>query len=361
MVNKCKNIVLVSLSSAGTEGHLSVIKNLFGHFKNKGFYPIVISESDYAGFFPPECFLKLKQVGNKSELSLGGAIDSTYDLQLARFLNQIKPKIVIFETFFNPSLIKNIKYPCYFVGCKFRDTHQELFFKKRFFSLFKKVYFMEEAFEVFKTKEVLLRIDKVFKNVYYCLPILSISDEKLSVSKREKIIVTCGGGGLHSANKILLTANEVLYNMNLGIHSEVTYITGLFNQNQHELLLSRKSRQYTHIKDLSKDFKKSYLVISEAGYNTVNELVATDTPALLIPGFRALDNQELRAINSDIFGFDLIFPEYLKPDCFKKKIKTLFKRKLSNSNRLAVSKFLFKGKNILFESLRAEADKQIER
>jgi len=354
-VSRHKNIVLVSLSSAGTEGHLSVVKSLFRYSKSKDFYPIVISESDYAGFFPSGCFLKLEQFEDKSELSLGGAIDSTYDLQLARFLNQIKPKIVIFETFFSPNLIKNIKYPCYFVGCKFRDTHQELFFRKRFFSLFKKVYFMEEAFEVFKAKDVSLKIDKVVKNVYYCPPILSVSDKRLPACRREKIIVTCGGGGLRSANKLLLAANEALYSMNLGVYSEVIYITGPFNQNKHELLLSGKSRQYTHIKDLPKDLKRSRLVISEAGYNTINELVVTDTPALLIPGFRALDNQELRAVSSDIFGFDWIFPEYLNSDYFKEKTKALLKRNLSNSNRLAASKLLLKGKDVLSDSLCEEA------
>ena len=356
-MGKRKNIVLVSLSSAGTEGHLSVVKNLFKYFKSKEFYPVVISECDYSGSFPSGCFLKLDQSEERSELSLGGAIDSTYDLQLTEFLSQIKPKAVIFETFFSPTLVKNIKYPCYFVACKLRDTHQELFFKKRFFSLFKKVYFMDEAFEVFKAKDISLRRDRSFENTYYCPPILSISDEEPATFKREKIIVTCGGGRLPSANKLLLTANDALYGMNLKAYSEIIYITGAFNQNKYELLLSGKSRQYIHIKDLLKDLKKSRLVISEAGHNTVNELVATNTPALLIPGFRLLDNQELRAVKSDIFGFDWIFPEYLNPNYLRKRIKKFLKKDFKNSNRLAASKLLFKGRNVLFDSLYREVIK----
>jgi len=356
-VGKHKNIALVSLSSAGTEGHLSVVKNLFNYFKGRKFYPIVISECDYSNSFPAGCFLKLEQFEERSELSLGGAIDDTYDLQLSGFLNQIRPKAVIFETFFSPSLVKNIKYPCYYVACKLRDTHQELFFRKRFFSLFKKTYFRDEAFEVFKAKDISLRRDRSFESVYYCPPILSIPDEESATFKRKKITVTCGGGGLRGSSKLLLTVNEALYGMSLGAYSEITYITGSFNQSKYELLLSGKSRQYEYIKDLPKEFRKSRLVISEAGHNTVNELVATNTPALLIPGFRLLDNQELRAVKSDIFGFDWIFPEYLNPDYLRKRIKKFLKKDFKNSNRLAASKLLFKGRNVLFDSLYREVIK----
>jgi len=353
-VNKHKNIVLVSLSSAGTEGHLSVVKNLFNYFKDKKFNPIVISECDYTGFFPLGCFLKLKQFENRSELSVGGAIDDTYDLQLSRLLNQIKPKAVIFETFFSPNLIRNIKYPCYYVACKLRDTHQELFFKKRFFSLFKKTYFRNEAFEIFKSKDISLMRDKFFENVYYCPPILSIPDEESATFKRKKIIVTCGGGGLRGSSKFLLMVNEALHGMSLGAYSEVIYITGSFNQSKYELLLSDKSRQYEYIKDLPKEFKKSRLVISEAGHNTVNELVATNTSALLIPGFRLLDNQEFRAVKSDIFGFDWIFPEYLSSKVIRGKINSMLRRNLKNNRRLVASKLLFCGRNVLLDSLLAE-------
>jgi len=350
-VNKRKNIALVSLSSAGTEGHLSVVKGLFKYFKSRKFYPIVISECDYSNSFPAGCFLKIDQFEKKSELSLGGAIDNIYDLQLSRFLDQITPEAVIFSLFFSPSLVKNIKYPCYFISCKLRDTHQELFFRKRFYSLFKKVYFMVEASEVFKTKNIFLIKDKSFGNVHYCPPILSIFDKKPTVVKRKKITVTCGGGGLRGSNKLLLVANEALYNMDLGVSSEITYITGPFNQSNYELLLSGKSRQYEYIKDLPKEFKKSRLVISEAGFNTVNELVATNTPALLIPGFRLLDNQELRAVSSGIFGFDWIFPEYLSTKSLRKKIKNLLNQGIINKNRVVTSNLLFKGKDILLDSL----------
>ena len=356
-MSKHKNVVLVSLSSAGTGGHLSIIKSLFSYFKSRKFHLTVISECDYSNYFPAGCFLKLEQFGERSELSLGGAIDSRYDLQLTRFLNQIKPKAVVFSTFFSPSLIKNIKYPCYFVACKLRDTHQKLFFRKRFFSLFKKVYFMDEAFEILKTKDISLRRNKSFENIYYCPPILSIFDKETATFKRKKITVTCGGGRLYGTNKLLLIANEALYSMDLGAYSEVTYITGPFNQNKYELLFSGKSRQYEYLKNLPEEFKKSRLVISEAGFNTVNELVVTNTPALLIPGFRLLDNQELRAVNSDVFGFGWIFPEYLTAKHLRAKIKNLLDRNLKNQNRLLASKLLFKGRNTLSNSLLKEVSK----
>ena len=142
--------------------------------------------------------------------------------------------------------------------------------------------------------------------------------------------------------------------MNLGAYSEIIYVTGSFNHCKYELLLSGKSRQYEYLKNLPKEFKKSRLVISEAGFNTVNELVATNTPALLIPGFRLLDNQELRAVKSEIFGFDWIFPEYSNTEYLRKKIKALLKRNSKNSNRLAASKLLFRGKNVLLDSLHEE-------
>ena len=356
-MDKRKNIVLVSLSSAGTEGHLSVINGLFKYFKSRKFYPVVVSDCDYSSSFPGGCFLRLDQSEERSELSLGGAIGNTYDLQLSRFLNKIKPKAVIFSLFFSPSLVKNIKYPCYFVSYKLRDTHQELFFRDRLSSLFKKVYFMIEAFEVFKAKDIFLKRDKFFKNVYYCPPILSIAGKKTATSKRKKITVTCGGGGLRGANKLLLIANEALYSMNLGSYSEVTYITGPFNQNKYELVLPDKTRQCEYIKNLPQEFKKSRLVISEAGFNTVNELVATNTPALLIPGFRLLDNQELRAVNSEIFGFDWIFPEYLTVEYLREKIRNLINKDLKNRNRYKTSRLLLDGRSVLFDSLLKEVSK----
>lgn len=212
---------------------------------------------------------------------------------------------------------------------------------------------MDEAFDICKTKDISLRKYGTFENVYCCPPILSIKNRKLT-SKRKKIMVTCGGGGMKGSNRLLFAVNEALYSMDLGVYSEITYVTGYFNQSKYELLLSDKSCQYEYIKDLPREFEKSRLVISEAGHNTVNELVLTDTPALLIPGFRLLDNQEFRAVGSDMFGFDWIFPEYLSLRIIQEKIKKLLKRNLRNNNRSIASKLLFKGKDVLLDSLYAE-------
>jgi len=75
---------------------------------------------------------------------------------------------------------------------------------------------------------------------------------------------------------------------------------------------------------------------------------------LLIPGFRLLDNQESRAVKSDIFGFDWIFPEYLSSKVIRGKINSILRRNLKNNCRLVASKLLFSGRNVLLDSLLAE-------
>jgi len=52
------------------------------------------------------------------------------------------------------------------------------------------------------------------------------------------------------------------------------------------------------------------VVVSEAGFNTVMELLSVGLPALLIPGHRRIDNQELRAVNYELEGCGICcFPE----------------------------------------------------
>lgn len=351
MKKKSVDLILVSLSSAYTAGPLAVAKNIFNYFAKKNLDSIVVSEHDYSNYFPDNTFFKLHQIEYKDELSRGGAIDSNYDSQLLKFLNKVKPKAIIFLSFFSPNLIKNTKYPCYLVSYRFRDTHQELFLMNKSYTLFKKVYFMYEAYEIFKTKNILLSNHCSVPNVYYAPPLLSIPNHRAPHSKRRKIIVTCGGGGLQGANRFLLIANEALHGMDFLNNFEIDYIGGPFNQKRYDLLLSDNARQYDFVKDLYKEFRKSRLVICEAGPNTVNELIATNTPALLVPGFRLLDNQELRAVKSSLFRFDWIFPQYLTPQSLRNRMRDLLNENSGSKEREVTSKLLFRGKNILLDSL----------
>ena len=61
-----------------------------------------------------------------------------------------------------------------------------------------------------------------------------------------------------------------------------------------------------YVEDILSLLQKSDLVISEAGYNTVNEIISAKTPAIFLPGHRNNDNQEQRAKSLEEQGAAII-------------------------------------------------------
>jgi len=102
---------------------------------------------------------------------------------------------------------------------------------------------------------------------------------------------------------------------------------------------------------ISKLLDKSDLIISEAGYFTMLDLLLTKTPAIMIPGKRGIDNQELRAVNFELLGIGKIHFPFQEKYKLKRMVSKFvedksFAAKYSLSREKVLEK-VFAGKSVV--------------
>lgn len=334
-----KNVGLISLNNGGTMGHMvaltSLAKELTKKFPKKQFY--IISEYDYESYSPVEgkniYYIQIPQQAHKK--SGAGCIEYSSQKSILQIVKENNLKILIFSTFFDPKLIKEVKkegVKCILIKYPLRDTHNEIFSYKIFSSLFDRVYTLKDFIN-----------DKGNENVVN--PFLRFHP----IKKKRKdftILVTCGGGGRPSAEnlfKLVIPAlNKIL--------AENKDIKVIISKGQSKELDMISAKVVSWIKDIETDLQKADLLISEAGYFTLSDCVSTGTPAILIPGERRIDNQELRALEFEKknCGF---FVFHYEQELFYERLIHLIKdeKKLKEfrNNLLSLRKQYLKQKNIV--------------
>ena len=289
-----KNILFVSLNSGGTKGHHVLIQKVTHKLKHD-FSIFEVSDSNSKNSIQGVISLKIPQ--QKHSFSTGGAITYTYGEDLLYIIKQYNIQVVIFSTFFDPLLVKIIsskKVQTIFISYPLRDSHRESLIVRDTFQYFNRLIWLSDInpdFEIYSDKEI------------FASPISQ--KDALCKNKTTRILISCGGAGRPSRKKFYSIISEIINNPHMNKfdftiidpYDEIKFIPPnctKFNwsNNFQELLL------------------ESSFVISEAGYHTISELISMEKPAIIIPGARRIDNQELRAVYFEKLGCGkFLFPE----------------------------------------------------
>ncbi|MEO1993143.1 MAG: glycosyltransferase [Pirellulales bacterium] len=117
---------------------------------------------------------------------------------------------------------------------------------------------------------------------------------------KNKVLVTAGGGGQPSAEIFFNLIGKAIDKVAPDYDVDFTVLLGAYNTNDVGPFPKTKIKRWTH--DMPAEYREARFVISEAGFFTVHELLEHNKPAILIPGARNIDNQELRAVTWELEG-----------------------------------------------------------
>ncbi len=292
-----KRIGFVSLGSAGTMGHWSMIKKTISEIDVEGVEIYVFSEYDYEKY--SDCldkdveFVKLPKVGDMD--TLAGNLDYRYKEE---FLQKVRDKEIthmFFSTFFDHELVESLDVKKYLVSYPIRDTYMKYFYGKNFQKLFDRVFLFNDVSEI--------PFEKELENTELVEPVLY---NKRKDSERDQVLITMGGGGLPSAKKFSKKVSGMIKELKDKKGLKFKVISGAYNDQSFENLPNTEVTEW--VNDIQEEYDKSLFVVSEAGYWTVHEMIENQLPGVLVPGKRDIDNQELRAVNWELkdLGFCML-------------------------------------------------------
>ncbi|HBG61644.1 MAG: hypothetical protein A2Y03_09565 [Omnitrophica WOR_2 bacterium GWF2_38_59] len=216
-------------------------------------------------------------------------------MALKKIISHELPDVVLFDCEFSSDLLHFCKINLIKTIYILRNSKPERFSNiKHFFSFFDAIIIPHDQEEVLSDqREFLIRYSANFVG-----PIFDTYVPSESIP-RENILITLGSGAGTPQNEPLFSAVDLFLNSlrknnflidNFSIVVDV--ITGPFYEGQCDLSGCRLT---TTTESLSKDLYKAKIVISGAGYNTINEIISSKTPAVLVPLPRGWDDQFHRA------------------------------------------------------------------
>lgn len=298
-------IVVVAINPAGTLGHLtSVIAASEAVSRCAGAHVTVVADAEIASRLRVGNIVSVQRC--RPERSDGGALSRSYDSNLRDLIMGLRPDAVIFDTFFSVDVLyalQDVAVPRYVISYRFRDTTLEIF-RQRWQHYFTRVFWLCEPYELHTGAP--LGIGPLEKEQQ--LPPLAWPAAQSSECDDNRVLITRGGGGQSGTEAAF---ERVLDCLSGSDQFSPVVVSGPFGRKlERSGGCSRVCKQLrrTEFLDL---LGSSCLVVSEAGYNTCFELACLGRRALLIPGPRRTDNQELRAVRmSTLPGFSYVLPEH---------------------------------------------------
>lgn len=311
-----KKIIYVILGNAGTFGHFQRMLNLAeGGLISEDKRLMVIGDELLPVVL--KNFLEKKNIkyffikSEKAHPSNGGMLFSNYARNILPILNREKPEIVIYDTFFpkdiqainNQILCKKI-----FISRSFSKRQFYFFVKNGYNKFFNRVIFAEK-----------FSGQKNFSNVVFHSAILRSINKGAVLEIRKKYgikrgnfnaLFLCGGGGYEGTERIV----ELFLNLSIRLVQDrdnfrVIIILGPFSRfNKRE-----SDRGKIIIKRFEENLPElmccSDLIVSLAGYNSINESLKCRKPLILIPVYRHNDDQffraeKLKSKKCHLFGMD---------------------------------------------------------
>ena len=224
------------------------------------------------------------------------------EMAIRKIISHERPDAVLFDCELNKELVSFCSENSIKTVFVLRITTPERFSDiKKHLSLFDSIIVPhEEKGFPCDQKDFLLKLSAVFVG-----SIIDLRDCSEG-SPRKNILITFGSGAGIPENAPLFSAVDSFLaflrenNSTIGSHRvDVDIVTGPFYDGGFDL--SGFAVRLTS-DSLVEDMGRSKIVISGAGYNTINEIISTKTPAVVIPLSRRWDDQFQRAENFGRLG-----------------------------------------------------------
>ena len=293
--NESKNVGIISLGSGGTMGHMSLTTNLANSFKKKGLNIFLFSEHNYSEFTNKKNINLIRILKQKHFKTVGGCLEYSHKRDLMNKIIKSNIKTIIFSTFYDLDILnfahKN-KIKTILVSYPLRNSHRQAIKIKKYYNYFDKIFTLDD---ITNTK-------KLFPNEKIVSYFVTKTKTKKNVKKIKNILVTCGGGGRPSANLFWKKIKAIVKYFNKN-NPEISFT--LIKGNSKFEIDSPNSKTIFWSQDFSKILMNNDLIISEAGYFTLIDLISLKKFGIIIPGERRIDNQELRGLKyeSNKLGF----------------------------------------------------------
>ncbi|MFW9876996.1 MAG: radical SAM protein, partial [Candidatus Thorarchaeota archaeon] len=253
---------------------------------------------------------------DKDKGTYGGNLPAEYNQPIKEVLLKEKPDIIIFDTFFPYDILNDLelrKIRKILLLRKYKDNIMQIFLSNEFYKAFDLILVPNSREEFLNFENKFSKQLDSFKFIGSITKDVTGSIKKEKDNKKLKILALCGGGGFDDADKFI--------NANLSIHSSIKnkiknldycIITGPFYKNYKKL--KKKEEGILKIKDYEEDIislmQNADLIISQAGYNTINEIILTKTPAIIMSGYRNNDDQVERSLKLEKYGVAIVVNNY---------------------------------------------------
>jgi len=293
-----KKVLIISLNSGGTMGHGKIITSLANFLVHKKKEVTILSDMPFSNNFDVNAKVKIKNIRKISHTNytLGGMFECNQKDQIYEFAIKNSIECVIFSTFFDLSLVKKLKnnnIKTILLSYPIRDTYRLALKQNGAYVTFDKVITLYGP--EFNDHEI--------SNERLTNPLKMARKEVVSIEKRD-ITVTCGGGGRPSSGLFLKKIYSVLKKI-VSKNREIKTI--IIKGNSKSNISDEKIKTIIWTKEFGSIISSSKVIISEAGYFTMLDLINYRKKAILIPGERIIDNQEIRALKLEELGIGKVF------------------------------------------------------
>ncbi len=314
-----KRVLIISLNSGGTMGHGKIITSLANFLLQEKKQVTILSDMPFSKNFDVDNKIKVRNLRKISHINytIGGMCKCNQKEQIYRFAIKNNIECVIFSTFFDLDLVKRFKddkIKTILLSYPIRDTYRLALKQNGAYATFDRVItFYEHSFQ-----------DKTMLNEKLVNPLKIVRKEIASAVKTD-ILVTCGGGGRPSSRLFLKKTFSALKR----VLSKNKNLKVIIIRGGSKLNISHKNiKTIIWTKDFGSIISSSNIIISEAGYFTMLDLINYKKKAILIPGERIIDNQEIRALKLEELGIGNVFFPFEKA----LKLSNLINEKLQDKN-----------------------------
>jgi len=312
-------VLIVSLNSGGTKGHGKIITSLANFLSQKKKRIIILSDMLFSKNFDVNDKVKVKNLRKIPHINytIGGMCRCNQKDQIYEFARENNIECVIFSTFFDLNLVrkfKNDNIKTILLSYPIRDTYRLALKQNGAYSTFDRVITLYSP--EFNDKEM--------PNERLANPLKIVRKEITSTEKND-ILVTCGGGGRPSSKLFLKKTFSVLKKViSKNENIKVTVIKGNSKLN----IVHKNIKTIIWTKDFGSIISSSNVIVSEAGYFTMLDLINYKKKAILIPGERIIDNQEIRALKLEELGIGKVFFPFEKTS----KLSNLINKNLKDGS-----------------------------
>ncbi len=311
--------LIISLNSGGTMGHGKIITSLANFLSQKNKQVIILSDMPFSKNFDVNHKVKVKNLRKipHANYTIGGMCRCNKRDQIYEFVRKNNIGCAIFSTFFDLDLVKKFKnnnIKTILLSYPIRDTYRLALKQNGAYNTFDKVITLyDPSFH-----------DKAMSNESLVNP-LKIARKEITSTEKSDVLVACGGGGRPSSKLFLkktFSALKKVISKNKDI--KITIIKGNSKWN----IIHENIKTITWTKNFGSMMSSSKVIISEAGYFTMLDLINYKKEVILIPGERVIDNQEIRALKLEELGIGKVFFPFEKAS----KLSNLINEKLQEAD-----------------------------